>query len=60
MLSDASKNFSAKLAPKFVGPYKIKKKVSYLTYELVDKNNKTKGIYHVQDLKLAKDHNFKD
>lgn len=52
VLSDASRNISAKLSPKYQGPFKIKRKVSYLTYEL-DDNGKVKGIYHVQDLKPA-------
>lgn len=53
VLSDASKGIAAKLAPKFVGPYKVKKKVSYLTYELIDNDQKSKGIHHAQDMKLA-------
>lgn len=50
-LSDAGNYFSAKLAGKFEGPYKVKKKCGYCVYELVDKDNKSKGRWHVQDLK---------
>ena len=51
VLSDASKNFNAKLAPKFVGPYQIKTVISRWTYELKDKDGKSLGTYHVKDLK---------
>lgn len=46
-----TKNISAKLAPKFVGLYKLKKKESCLTYELVHENYKSKGLFIVQDMK---------
>lgn len=49
--SDASRYFTSKLAPKFVGPYRIKKRKSYLTYELVDDYGTSKGVWHVKDLK---------
>lgn len=48
-LSDASKQFSSKLAPKYTGPFYIKKKISPWTYELRDKNSK--GVWHAKDLK---------
>lgn len=51
-LSDASKNFSAKLAKKFTGPYKIIKKLGINVYELQDKNGRSKGNWHIKDLKL--------
>lgn len=50
-LSDASKHFSAKLAPKFSGPYLIKSKNGLNVYELVDSKNKSLGYWHVKDLK---------
>lgn len=50
VLSDATKNFSAKLAPKYVGPFRIRKRIGYLTYELVD-GDRSVGNWHVQDLK---------
>lgn len=50
-LSDASKNFSAKLGKKFTGPYKIKQKLGISVYELEDENHVSKGIWHTKDLK---------
>lgn len=49
-LSDASRGFTAKLAPKFVGPFKINKKISPITYELIDGHGRT-GTWHVKDIK---------
>ncbi|KAJ8968652.1 hypothetical protein NQ314_002193 [Rhamnusium bicolor] len=48
--SDATKHFSAKLAPKFVGPFTISKIVSPWTYELKDPNGK-RTVWHIKDLK---------
>ncbi|KAJ8927539.1 hypothetical protein NQ314_019981 [Rhamnusium bicolor] len=48
--SDATKHFSAKLAPKFVGPFIISKIVSPWTYELRDPNGK-RTVWHIKDLK---------
>ncbi|KAJ8926166.1 hypothetical protein NQ314_021487 [Rhamnusium bicolor] len=48
--SDATKYFSAKLAPKFVGPFTISKIVSPWTYELKDPNGKH-TVWHIKDLK---------
>lgn len=53
--SDASAGFTAKFAPKFLGPFLIKRKTGYCTYELQDDNDISKGVWHVQDLK-AYDH----
>lgn len=50
-LSDAGNYFTAKLAGKFEGPYKVKKKCGYCVYELEDKEGKSRGRWHVQDLK---------
>lgn len=50
-LSDAAAYFSSKLAPKFVGPFFIKRKVSWWTYELQDNAGKSRGIWHAKDLK---------
>lgn len=51
VLSDASKYFSAKLAPKYVGPFRISRKISSCVYELVGVNGKTAGTWHAKDLK---------
>ncbi|KAJ8968305.1 hypothetical protein NQ314_002366 [Rhamnusium bicolor] len=48
--SDAAKNFSAKLAPKFVGPFTISKIVSPWTYKLKGRNGKGTE-WHIKDLK---------
>lgn len=50
-LSDATAAFNAKLAPKYVGPFSVEKKLGSWTYELVDKFGKSKGVWHVKDLK---------
>lgn len=53
VLSSAAQGFNAKLAPKYVGPFVIKRKVSSLTYELKDANDRSIGIWHVKDLKAG-------
>lgn len=50
VLSDASKNFSQKLAPKYV-KCKVAEITGATTYRLVSLDNKPLGIFHVQDLK---------
>lgn len=52
VLSDAAKHFNAKLAPKFVGPFIIYRKVSSTTYELSNDTGVLKGVWHAKDLKL--------
>lgn len=52
-LFNLSKNITAKFLPKFCGPFKIGRKVSHLTFKLVDDNGKSKGTYHAQNLKSA-------
>lgn len=51
VLSDAAKFFSHKLAPRFVGPFYIRKRLSPWTYEIRDEFGNSKGIWHVKDLK---------
>jgi hypothetical protein len=54
VLSDAAKYFTHKLAPKFVGPYIIRRRVSPWTYELQDLNGKVlTGSWNGKDLKPA-------
>lgn len=50
-LSDASNYYSAKLAPRYVGPFKIRKQLGSATYELEDDNGSHRGVWHAQDLK---------
>lgn len=50
LLFDATKYFSAKLAPKFMGPFEITDIVSPWTYELTDNNGRT-SIWNIKDLK---------
>lgn len=51
VISDATKHFTAKLAAKYVGPFKVKTIVSTWTYELADETGKGQGIWHAKDLK---------
>ncbi|KAJ8982691.1 hypothetical protein NQ317_013163 [Molorchus minor] len=51
VLSDKAKYYTAKLAPKFVGPFMISKRLSPWTYELKDLNDKYCGVWHAKDLK---------
>lgn len=50
-LSNAGNYFTSKLAGKFEGPFRVCKKVGYCVYELEDMNGKSKGNWHVQDIK---------
>lgn len=51
IISDASKNFSKKLAPKYIGPLTVCRRLSPWTYELKDENGKSHGVWHLKDLK---------
>jgi len=51
VLSDSSKKFAAKLAPKWIGPLKVKKKVGRVSYLLEDHSGKESGPWHVDQLK---------
>lgn len=51
VLSDAAKYFTAKLAPRFIGPFTIAKRVSPWTYELRDSDGNSVGTWHAKDLK---------
>lgn len=50
-LSSAEKHFTAKFAPKYLGPFTVARKVSPWTYELQDGNGKLVGSWNVKDLK---------
>ncbi|KAK3929403.1 Gypsy retrotransposon integrase-like protein 1 [Frankliniella fusca] len=51
--SDAAAYFSTKLAPKYLGPFVIKKRVGARGYLLVGQDGKEDGPWHVHDLKLS-------
>lgn len=50
-LSDATKNFTSKLAVKYTGPFRIMRIHSPYSYELADLNNKSVGIWNAKDIK---------
>lgn len=52
-LSQAKSGFTSKFAPKRDGPYKISRKISPVSYEIVHQENPTEpaGIYHVSALR---------
>lgn len=56
VLSDASKDFKAKLSPKYI-LCKVAKVVGNLVYELADLTGKALGRWHVKDLKPYKGDN---
>lgn len=60
VLSDASKYYNAKLAPKFTGPFIIHKRLSPWTYELKDLSGNPKGVWNVKDLKSVLSQNFEN
>lgn len=51
VLSDATRKFTGKLAPKYIGPYKISQVLSPWTYELTDPSGRLVGTWHGKDLK---------
>lgn len=52
LLSDAAAHINAKLAPKFVGPFVVRRKIGTCSYEIEEAPGKH-NIWHVQDLKPA-------
>ncbi|KAJ8967369.1 hypothetical protein NQ317_017456 [Molorchus minor] len=50
-LSNKSKFFTAKLAPKYLGPFYVLRKISPYIYELRNGKGKPQGNWHVKDLK---------
>ncbi|KAJ8931457.1 hypothetical protein NQ314_009813 [Rhamnusium bicolor] len=50
-LSDGANYFSSKLAGKFSGPYRIKRKVGYCVYELENDQGTSIGKWHTENLK---------
>ena len=51
VLSSAAQNFAAKLAPRFEGPFRVKRVLSPLVYELEAPDGTSAGKHHMQDLK---------
>lgn len=49
--SNAADYFSSKLTDRYVGPYKVKQKISPNVYQLEDISGKQIGNWHVSDLK---------
>ncbi|KAJ8983607.1 hypothetical protein NQ317_004245 [Molorchus minor] len=45
------KNINAKLSPKYVGPFTVHRKIGNWTYDLLNTQGKSIGIWDVQDLK---------
>lgn len=50
VLSNASKGFAKKLAPKYVKA-KVAEVTGSVTYRLIDENSRNLGVWHVKDLK---------
>lgn len=51
VLSDASKYFASKLAPKYIGPFLITRRISPWSYELRDNDGNNKGVWNIKDLR---------
>ncbi|KAK3910061.1 Retrovirus-related Pol polyprotein from transposon 412 [Frankliniella fusca] len=49
--SDKANDFSKKLAPKFIGPFKVKKRVGYRAYLLENSDGGDDGPWYVNDMK---------
>lgn len=49
--SDAANFYTSKLAPKYVGPFTVRKKISPLVYDLENEKGKSIGRWHIKDLK---------
>lgn len=56
-LSDAARYYSAELAPEYVGPFIISKRVSPYTYEMKDRDGRLRSIWNAKDLKEFFDNN---
>lgn len=51
VLSSAAQGVSAKLAPRYIGPFTVSRKCGSNTYELTNDKGKSEGPIHVQELK---------
>lgn len=54
-MSDASRYITTKLSPRFIGSFKVKKKVSLWTYELEYERGISRGMWNAKDLKECVD-----
>jgi hypothetical protein len=50
-LSSAAEKVTADLSPKYLGPFRIKRRISAVTYELEPRNGQAQGRWHIKDLK---------
>lgn len=53
--SNKAKGITSKLAPKFIGPFRVSKSVGHRGYLLVDSSGVEDGPWHVEDLKPGPD-----
>jgi hypothetical protein len=51
VLSSAAEKFMSKLAPKFIGPFVVSRKISPVSYSLQNLQGKNVGNWHVSQLK---------
>jgi hypothetical protein len=56
VLSSAAQKISAGLMPKFLGPFRITRQISPLTYELVTTNGKPAGRWHIKVMRRLREH----
>lgn len=49
-LSSSKRNITSKFLPKRDGPFRIGKIISPTTFDIVDKDGKSIGIYHSKDI----------
>jgi hypothetical protein len=50
-LSSAADKVTACLSPKYLGPFRIKRQISAVTYELESRYGQVQGRWHIKDLK---------
>jgi len=50
-LSNAAEGYAAKLAPRWIGPFRVKKRVGAVSYVLEDSDGREDGPWHIEQLK---------